>query len=174
MQWYVHLMTASAAVLCCRSLLILFGRPVRVLIDVRRVVLAQLLAYQNIALPKPRESAVTSRQIREYDEDVRKLREAERVFRDLGSQLLSFREIEPTLCAVLRLFGLDIVAAGSRLNDLAQTYSRPGSERADLQHEVENALRAAAPTRSRRQSQSSHLLNYQHRFLQLRDVGFTV
>lgn len=172
MQWYVYLMTASATVICSWSSLVLFGRPVRLFCDLRRDVLVQLLAFANIAAPEPREMAVTSRQIRDYDETVRKLRDAERIFRDLGSQLLAFHESEPTLCAVLHVFGLDIVAAGSRLNDLAETYSRPGPERAGLRREVESALRATTPIRCRRSS--NHLLDYQHRFLQLGDVGFTV
>lgn len=172
MQWYVYLMTASAAVVCSWSSLVLFSRPVRLLSDLRREVLAQVLAFGNIATPRPRETAVTSQQIREYDEAVRKLREGKRIFRDLGSQLLAFRESEPTLCAMIRLFGLDIVAAGKRLNDLAETCSQPGPERLRLRHDIENALRVTAPTRRGRRS--NHLLDYQPRFLQLGDLAFTV
>jgi hypothetical protein len=105
---------------------------------------------------------------------MRKLREAERIFRDLGSQLLAFRESEPTLCAIVRLFGLDVVTAGNRLNDLAETYSRFGPECAVLRHEVKNALHVTTPTCGCRLSRSNHLLNYQHRFLQLGQVGFTI
>lgn len=174
MQWYVYLMTASALVVFSWSSLILFGRPVQLLFDLRREVFAQLLLFRNSATPKPREKAVTSRQIREYDEAVRKLRDAERIFHDLGSQLLAFHESEPTFCAMIRLVGLDIVAAGNRLNDLAETYSRPGPERAGLRHEVENALCVTTLTRCRRHSQSNYLLDYQHRFLQLSELGFIV
>lgn len=174
MQWYVYLITISAAVVFSWCSLVLFGRPVRVLFYLRREVLDQLLALKDMSAPKPRETAVSSRDIREYDEAIRKLREAQRIFRDLGSQLLAFRESEPTICAAIRLLGLDIVAAGSGLNDLAEAYSRPGTERAGLRHEVENALRATIPTRYRRHSQSNHLLDYQHKFLHLRDIGFTV
>jgi len=173
MQWYVYLITTSAAVVFSWSSLVLFGRPVRVLFHLRREILQQLLALENISAPRPRETAVSSREIREYGEAMRKLREAQRIFCDLGSQLLAFRESEPTICTAIRLFGLDIVAAGSGLNDLAEAYSRPGSERAGLRHEVVNALRATTPTYYHRHSQSNQLLDYQHRFLHLRDIGFT-
>ena len=172
MRWYVYLMTASAAVVLSWSSLVVFARPVRLLFDLRREVLAQLLAFENNAAPRPRETAVTSRQIREYDEAVRRLREAERIFRDLGSQLLAFRESEPALCAMTHLFGLDIVLAGNWLNDLAETYLRSGPESAGLRHDVESALRVTLPTRCRRRWQSDPLLEYQHRFLQLGDAGF--
>jgi hypothetical protein len=164
-------MTASAAVVFSWSSFVLFGRPVQLLIGLRREVLAQLLAFGNIAAPKPRETAVSSRQIREYDEATRKLREAERTFRDLGSQLLAFHESEPTVCAAVHLFGLDILRSARGLKDLAEAYSRPGRERAGLRDEVEDALRVRTPTNYRRLSQSSHLLDYQHRFLHLRDIG---
>ena len=173
MQWYVYLMTASAAVVFSWSSLVLFGRPVRLLFDLRRDVLAHLFLLGSIAVPSPRDTAVTSRQIREYDEAVRKLREAEQVFRDLGSRLLAFRESESMLCAMLRLFGLDLLAAGDRLNDLAATCSQPADKRAGLCHDIEDALRAATPAR-RRHSHSNHLLDYQHRFLRLDDVGLMV
>jgi hypothetical protein len=49
----------------------------------------------NISLPKPRETAVSSREIREYDQAVRNVRQAQRIFRDLGSRMLAFGENEP-------------------------------------------------------------------------------
>jgi len=68
MQWYVYLITTSAAVVFSWSSLVLFGRPVRVLFHLRREILQQLLALENISAPRPRETAVSSREIREYGE----------------------------------------------------------------------------------------------------------
>jgi hypothetical protein len=174
MQWYVYLMTISGAVVFSWYSLILFGRPIRILLYLRREVLEQLVALANISTPKPRETAVTSREIREYEEVMRKLREADRIFRDLGSQLLAFGESESVICAATRLFSVDILAAGHGLNQLADAFSQPGLERSGLRRGVENALRAATPTGYRRHSPSNHLLDYQHRFLHLGDIGLTM
>jgi hypothetical protein len=164
----------SAAVVFSWCSLVLFGRPVRVLLYLRREVLKQLVALGTISTPKPREMAVTSRDIREYDEVMRKLREAQRLFHDLGSQLLAFRESEPTVCAAIRLFGVDILAAGHGLNHLAEAYSQPGLERSSLRDGVENALRVTTPASYRRHSHSNHLLDYQNRFLHLGDISLTM
>jgi hypothetical protein len=174
MQWYVYLITTSAVVVFSWYSLILLGRPVRELLYRRREVLKQLVALENVSAPKPREMAVTSREIREYEETMRKLREAQRILHDLGSQLLAFCESESIICAAIRLFGLDLLAAGHGLNQLAEAYSQPGRERSSLRHRVENALRVPTPTGYRRHGRSNHLLNYQSRFLQLGDIGLTM
>lgn len=174
MQWYVYLITTSAIVVFSWYSVILLGQPVRALLYLRGEVLKQLVALENISAPKPREMAVTSREIREYEEITRRLREAQRIFGDLGSQLLAFSESESTICAAIRLFGLHILAAGHGLNQLAEAYSQPGLERSGLRHRVENALRATTPTSSRRHGRSDHLLDYQNRFLQLGDIGLSM
>ena len=173
MQSYVHLIAISAAVVFSWSSVVLFGQPIRALNNLRQEALDQILALGNVSTPIPRETAVSSRQIREYDEAMRKLREAQRIFYDLGSQLLAFSESEPLICTAIRLFGLDIVAAGNGLNNLAEHYLRPATERASLRHEVESALRVITLKRYRQHPQKQRLLEYQHRFLHLRDAGFT-
>src|SRR5258706_12984923 len=95
MQWYVYLITISATAVLGWFAFELLGRPIRAFFELRRKVLEQLLVLGNIALPKPRETAGSSREIRQYDQAVRNVREEERVFPDVGSQIRAFGENEP-------------------------------------------------------------------------------
>ena len=140
MQSYVYLITVLALMLITWVALEVLGRPIRALIDLRRQALQQIIAFGNVSLPKPRETAVSSREIREYDQAVRNVREAQRIFHDLGSQLLAFGENEPAIRIAIGLFGLNIAAAGTRLIDLSESYSELVADRAGLRNEIENAL----------------------------------
>ena len=104
MESYVYLTTILATVFLAWVLLELLGRPIRALFELRRKVLEQLLVRGNIPLPKPRETAVSSREIHEYDQAMRNAREAQRVFSELGSRLLSFSENEPGACKAVAAF----------------------------------------------------------------------
>ena len=163
----------SAAAVFSWSALELLGRPIRALFDLRRKVLEQIVVLGNISLPRPRETAVSSREIREYDQAMRNVREAQGIFCDLGSQLLAFGENEPAIRAAVGLFGLNIVAAGGGLIDLSEAYSRPDADRAGLRNQIEKALRVTGATAatSRQCPQSNSLLEYQTRFIYLRDIG---
>ncbi len=173
MQWYVYLIMISATVVLSWSALELLGRPIRALFDLRRKVLEQMLVLENISLPKPREIVVSSREIREYDQAMRSMREAQDIFCNLGAQLLAFGENEPAISAAIGLFGLNIVAAGSALIDLSEAYSRPDADRAGLRNKIEKALRVtgATPATSRQSPRSNSLLEYQTKFIYLRDSG---
>jgi hypothetical protein len=141
MQWYVYLTTISATVVLGWLAFELLGRPIRAFFDLRRKVLEQMLVLGNIALPKPRETAVSSREIHEYNQAVRNAREAQRIFRDLGSQLLAFGENEPAARDALAAIGLNLVAAGGGLIGLSVAYSRTDTNRAGLRNQIEKALR---------------------------------
>ena len=141
MLWYVDLMTISATAVLGWVALELLGRPIRALLDLRRSVHEQMLVVGNIPLPNPRETAVSSREIREYDEAMRNLRQAQCIFRELGSQLLAFGENEPVAANAAASIGLNSAAAGSALIGLSVSYSRPDTDRAGLRNQIENALR---------------------------------
>ncbi len=115
MQWYVDLITISATAVLGWFASELLGRPIQALFELRRRVLEQMLVLEKISLPKPRETAVSSREIHEYNQAVRNVREAQRIVGDLGSQLLAFGENEPATRNALGLLGLNLVAAGSGL-----------------------------------------------------------
>ena len=170
MQWYVFLITISATAVLGWVALELLGRPIRAFFELRRKVLEQLLVLGNIALPKPRETAVSSRDIREYDQAVRNVREAQRVFRDLGSQLLAFGENEPAARNALVAMGLNLVAAGSGLIGRSVAYSRTDTDRAGLRIQIERALRStdAAPAASRQRPRHDNEIEYQTKFNYLR------
>ena len=141
MQWYVYIVTASAAgILGCIALGLL-GLPIRELVALRRNVLEQMLVFESIMLPKPRELADSSREINEYKQAVRNVREAQRTFRDLGSQLLAFVESEPSAYIALALAGLNVAEAGNRLIELSVSYSKLHIDRANLRRQIKKALR---------------------------------
>lgn len=100
-----------------------------------------MLSLANVPAPQPRETCVTSEQIRQYDRDLKNAREAQRILRDFGSQMLAFAESERAACIAIRPFGFDPFAAGNSLNGLASALDRHGTERARLHKNVERALR---------------------------------
>jgi HAMP domain-containing protein len=164
MQWYVSLITVSATAVLGWVAFEWLGRPIRMLYGLRREVHKQMLALGNISLPKPRELAITSREIGEYDQAVRNVREAQRTLRDLGSQLLAFGENEPAACNALATIGLRPVAAGSRLIELSVAYSRPSVDRMDICGQIERALRltGAAPAAAQPSGAVSLVINAAH------------
>jgi hypothetical protein len=140
MQWYVCLISISASAVLGWFGFELLGRPIRRFFELRRKILVQMRILGNIPLPKPREMAVSSRQIREYDQAVRNVRKAQRIFRNHGFRLLAFGENEPATHNALGLLGFNLVAAGRELIKLSETYPRPDTNRTDLQKQIKRAL----------------------------------
>jgi hypothetical protein len=161
MQWYVSLITVSAIAVLGWFAFELLGRPIRALFGLRGEVHQQMLVLGNISLPNPRELAVSSREINEYDRAVRNIRNAQRIFRDLGSQLLAFGENEPAACNTMAAIGLNPVAAGSSLIELSMAYSQPSVDRAGLRSQIERALRLtdAAPAAAQHSGGESLAVN---------------
>jgi hypothetical protein len=162
MQWYVYLITLSASAALGWFASELLGRPIRAFFELRRKILEQMRVLGNISLPKPREMAVSSRQIREYDQAVRNVREARRIFRNFGFQLLAFGENEPATRNALGLLGFNLVAAGSELIKLSEAYPRPDTNRAGLQNQIKRALGVtdASPAASRQRPQREKQIRY--------------
>jgi hypothetical protein len=123
MQWYVYLITISAVLFLGRVTLELIGRPIQTILRLRHVALERMLVFRNMQLPGPRELAVSSLDIRKYDEASRNVRQAGRTFAELGVQLLAFGESEPTLCILMVVCGLDVLLAGHELINLADAYA---------------------------------------------------
>ena len=126
-------------------------------------------------MPNPRETAVSSREIREYNQAVRNVREAQRIFRDLGSQLLAFGENEPAARNALAAIGLNLVAAGGGLIRLSVAYSRLDADRAVLRNQIEKALRLtdAAPVASRKRPRRDNEIEFQTKFVYFRDISLS-
>jgi hypothetical protein len=175
MQWYVFLITITATAVLGWVGLEVLGRPIRAFLDLRRKVLDQMRVLGNISLPKPRETAVSSREIREYDQAVRNVRQAQRIFRDLGSRMLAFGENEPAARNVVGAMGFNLVEAGRGLIWLSAAYSLPGTDRAGLRTLVERALRLAeaVPPASRQGRLGDNAIEYQTNFINLRDTSLS-
>jgi hypothetical protein len=176
MQWYVYLTTISATAVLGGFAFELLGRRIRAFLELRRKILDQMLVRGNISLPKPREMAVTSREIREYDQAVRNVREAQRIFRNLGFRLLAFGENEPATRNALGFLGLNLVTAGSDLIKLSEAYPRPDTDRAGLQNQIKAALGVAdaAPAASRQRPQRQNEIQYWTKSIYARDIGLSV
>jgi hypothetical protein len=144
MQWYVNLVTIAGAGALGWIVLEFLGNPLRAFFDLRDQVRAQLLLLANVAPPKPRETISTSLEIQQYDVALKAGREAQRILRDLGSQMLAFSESEIAACNGIATFGFDAVAAGRGLIALSNTYYRNMTDRADFSSKIEEALRFKA------------------------------
>jgi len=173
MQWYVYLITISATAFLGQVAFQLINRPIRAVFRLRRKALERMLAFRNISLPKPRELAISSREIREYDRAVRNTKVAQLTFFDLGTKLLALSENEPTLRIVMASFGLNISVAAHELINLSEVYAIAKTGSKELRHEIEQALcatsvaLAASPRHSR-----NDLLNLQLEPMYLGGAGY--
>src|ERR1700745_1668821 len=104
MQWYVYLLMVAATGTFGWYAFALLGPPIRDLFDLRRLVRRQMLSLENVSVLQTRETCVTSEQIRRYDTDLRNVREAQRILRELGGQMLAFGQSEIAACIVVKPF----------------------------------------------------------------------
>jgi hypothetical protein len=175
MQWYVYLISISASAVLGWLVFELLGRPIRAFFELRRKILEQMRVLGNIPLPKPRELAVSSRQIREYDQAVRSVRKAQRIFRNLGFRLLAFGENEPATRNALCLLGFNLVAAGSELIKLSEAYPRPDTDSTGLQNQIKRALGVtdAAPAATHQRPQRETEIEFWNKSIYARDIALS-
>jgi hypothetical protein len=172
MQWYVYLIMIPAALFLGQITVELFGQPVQAILQLRQHVLERLLAFRDVALPKPRETAVSSQQIREHDLAARNVRQAQLTFHDLGAQLVALSETERTICALMTFCGLDVALAGHELIKLSQAYAVAKCDSEKARRAIEDAHLAAscALTVSRRRSDGDRLTKIRLEPMYLRDT----
>jgi hypothetical protein len=153
-QWYVYLISIPAGVVLGQLALALISRPIATALSLRHKARERMLFFKGVPLPKPRELAVSSRDIRDHDQAVRNLQEAQRTFADLGAQFLTLNESEPALRFLLALFGLNIVRSGQELINLSEAYAMAKIDSDERRRHIERALHAtsAALTISRHPS----------------------
>ena len=173
MQWYVYLIMIPAAFFLGQIAIELLGQPVLAILQLRQQALERLLAFRDIALPKPRETAVSSQQIREHDWAAQNVRQAQLTFGDLGARLLALSETERAVCALMTLCGLDIAFAGHALINLSQTYAATKCASEEAHRTVEDAHHAAswALTVSRLRSGGDRLTKIRLEPMYLRDIS---
>jgi hypothetical protein len=106
---------------------------------------------------------------------MRNVRQAQRIFRDLGSRLLAFGENEPVAANLATSMGLNPFVAGTALMGLSVACSRPDIDRAGLRHQIEKALRLpfTAPAAARRRPRRDNEIEYQTEFVDLRDISLS-
>jgi hypothetical protein len=173
MQWYVYLITIPTVAFLVKIAVELVSQPIGKIVRLRRTVLERLLSFEDIAMPKPRELAISSRQIREYDRAVKNVREAHLVFRDLGAHLLAFSENEPTIRKVMTLFGMNLAQAGHELINLSEIYAVAKTDSDELRRDIERAFRAVSVALvSSRHSSGEDLIKIRLEPMYPRDVAF--
>jgi len=172
MQWYVYLIMIPAVFFLGQITVELFGQPLQAILQLRQQVLERLLAFRDITLPKPRETAVSSQQIREHDWAVRNVRQAQVTFSDLGARLVALSETERTICALMTFCGLDVALAGHELIKLSQAYAVAKCDSEAARGTIEDAHHAAscALTVSRRRSGGDRLTKIRLEPMYLRDT----
>lgn len=156
MQWYVYLITISATAFLGQIAVELISRPIWKVYRLRREALDRMRSFGNRPLPRPRELAISSREIREYGQAVRTVREAQRTFGDLGAQFLALGESEPATRILMALFGLNIALAGQELINLSEVFAMAKTDGGQLRREIKRALHATgmALAVSRRRSRN--------------------
>lgn len=174
MQWYLYLITIPTVAFLVQIAVELVGRPIRKIILLRRTALDRMLSFRNISLPRPRELAISSRQIREYDHAVQNVRAARRTFRNLGARLLAFSENEPAVRKVMASLGMNIAQAGRELINLSEIYSSAKTDSDELRRDIQKAFRAvsAALAASRHPSRDD-LIKIRLEPMYLRDLAST-
>jgi hypothetical protein len=140
MQWYVDLMIVSAIAFWGQIAVELISRPIRSIFRLRRKAIEWTAAFCNIPLPQPRELAMSSLQIRDYNQAVRNVAAAQRLFRDLGVQLMAIGESEPAVRTLTGLIGLNIDRAGEKLIALSDVYAKATTDSEELRRELASAL----------------------------------
>jgi hypothetical protein len=140
MQWYVYLIAICAAVFLGRMVTELAAPPLRTIFQLRRKTLERMLLFRNVPLPASREFAVSSRQIREHDEALKNLKEAQRTFGDLGTEMLALCESEPAIRSLMAFFGLDMARAGRWLSYLSEIYGTTKADSDEARQETERAF----------------------------------
>jgi hypothetical protein len=172
MQWYVYLIMIPAVFFLGQITVELFGQPLQAILQLRQQVLERLLAFRDITLPKPRETAVSSQQIREHDWAARNVRQAQLTFSDLGARLVALSEAERTICALMNFFGLNIALAGHELINLSQAYAVAKYASEAAHQAIEDAHHAAscALTVSRRRSGGDRLTKIRLEPMYLHDM----
>ena len=140
MHWYVYPLAAFACVFLGHFLVEQVGQPIRNVLRLRRIALAQMVLFRKVALPRPRELATTSQAIHEHDRSVRNLRGALVAFHDLGTRLLAIGESEPAVRILMSLLGFNVVHAGRALIALSRTCAMAGIDSDENRRAIGRAL----------------------------------
>jgi hypothetical protein len=122
------------------------GSPVRRLFDLSNEVRRQMHYRANVTVPKREPLLGADDGVVEFQQKQERLEEAQKVFRDLGAQLIPFGETERLACFVLRMFRIDPELAGRGLIGLSNELPTYSVARGAFRRQIEEALRIRAET----------------------------
>jgi len=173
MQWYVYPLSILASAFLGYIVLEQIGRPTRSVLRLRRTALERMLLVQKLALPRPRELAITSQAIHEYDLAVRNLRGAQATFHALGTRLLALGESELCVRILMNFLGFNVVLSGQALIRLSQVYAAAVIDSADNRQAIAWAIEAAGTALGAYRPQSrDDLVNIRLEPMCLRESGY--
>jgi len=115
------------------------GRPVRQFVDLRGEVIQRSVLYGNVAALQQESPDGSVKQIDLSDEEIKRLREAEGVFRDLAARMRAFALNERMAVWLVRL-RYDPWEASEALLGVSNTLHKYGGTRADAWKALERAL----------------------------------
>lgn len=157
MQWYIYLTTLAAAVFLGQIVVEFIQPPLVEIVRIRRLALQWVAIFSSIPLPKPRELAISSIEIREHDQAVKNVKEARRICLELATRLFVLAESEPAIRVMMGFLGLDLFAAAHRLTSLSDVFAVVTRDSENLREEIIAAVRdaRAALTLSRENSHNN-------------------
>jgi hypothetical protein len=117
------------------------ARPFRQFFDLRGEVIHKSVLYANViaAQHEGPDFSIISSDLSEGD--LARLREAERVFRDLAARMRAFALNEHFAVWLVRMWGYDPMVASTRLLGVSNTLHEAGSHRNDAKDALEKVLR---------------------------------
>jgi hypothetical protein len=116
------------------------GRPIRSFFDLRRETRRQMFFLANVPPVKFVDDHIRAAEP-EHQRSIAAIRNVEKTFRDLGTQLIAFGESEWPASRLIKLAGFDAIAAGRALIGFSNNANAYGAEKADFRMRVGEALR---------------------------------
>jgi hypothetical protein len=173
MQWYVYPLSIFAIAFLGYIVLEQIGRPIRSVLRLRRTALERMLLVQKLALPRPRELAITSHAIHEYNLAVRNLRGAQVTFHGLGTRLLALGESEPCVRILMNFLGFNVALSGRALIRLSQVYAAVVIDSAENHRAIAWAIQAShIALGAHRPESRDDLVNIRLEPMYLRDTAY--
>lgn len=123
------------------------AKPVRRFFDLRREVSRQLALFANVGARWKRGVSSTAHIVPNAlgEKEERRLDDAERVFRDLASQMRSFAQTDRLASSLVGAFGFNPFRASSGLFGLSNNIAEHGEARASSKKTIEESLRLLEP-----------------------------
>ena len=117
------------------------GRPFREFFDLRREVIQKSVVHDNVVAAQREGPDGSVRSIEMAAGELERLREAERVFRDLAARMRAFALNEHFAVGLVKMCGYDPMDASTRLIGVSNNLHTFGRGRHDAKEALEKVLR---------------------------------